>query len=188
MFSPAVLQLAKNLGANLSERDAHASYAFDGQTIATHKRRYLDDDLYEIVPLTDHDILHELGHWVMAEECQRDLPEFGLALGVAIAAYGPPGGEFLDLYGNIRSNVYQGAFEGVVDKGEQDIQEQGAQLLSSYWGRSLGVGVDMASDPGFFRDWNHYDFYKTKEANQYGWLGDRMIAMQRLMRMDIIHV
>ena len=31
-------------------------------------------------------------------------------------------------------------------------------------------------------------FYKTKEANQYGWLGNRMIAMQRLMRMDIIHV
>jgi hypothetical protein len=196
MVSSAVINLANNLGASLSERVAHDSYLFDGKTIALYGRRYLNRkrfggrlglnvdevDPVEMVPFSDHDILHELGHWVMAEECQKDLPEYGLTIGIAALAFGPRGGEFLTETGKLRDNIYPDALMGVVDRDEADIQDCGAQLLSSYWGRTLNISVSLSSEPNFFRDWDHYDLHKIEQSRLIDSLNYRMIAAQRLLR------
>lgn len=193
MISASVRQLAASLGVSLVNRIAQDTYFFDGASIATRGRKYVNDDITEEFSYKDHDILHELGHWFIAEECQRDLPEYGLALGIAATAYGLKGGEFLDMDGNIRPNVPQSVFEGLVDKEEQDIQEACAQILASHWGRQLQVSPAMASS-NMFTSWNQYDKYKSfyelqtlRESDAREWLKARMQAMHRLIHMGVLN-
>lgn len=56
---------------------------WNGQDLALYwlKAEYNNDDQVistENIPLSDHDLLHEIAHWIAAAPEQRDLPEYGL--------------------------------------------------------------------------------------------------------------
>ncbi len=75
--------IAKLFGAPLSERvirkgeivydeygeDYPGTPYYDGKDIATRR---------EDLPMTEHEVLHEIAHWVVASDDQRRLPEYGL--------------------------------------------------------------------------------------------------------------
>lgn len=174
-----IVDLAHRLGCPLMERDALDTWIFDGNNLATlrrqYKRRHYDDESYDLVPMENERLLHELGHWYAADECQRTLPEFGLMIGIALPAYGPLGGEFRDFNGNIR-DVPNNVLDGLVDGNEQLVQENVAQLLEVRWGTLLGIA------PGWnFASWREYEIFKDDEAGgKLEWAIARHRAREKL--------
>lgn len=81
--------------------------------------------------MSEHDILHEVAHWVVARPEQRDLPEFGL---------GSLGSDQAPL---------------VVDPDEADTQEKAACLLSAMWAVHYGI-LDPTIGRVYFENWTEY--------------------------------
>lgn len=90
---PIIQKVADILGIALADRNANDSWVWDGQTLATWSKYSSYDGIEERKrDFTDTWLLHEMGHWIVAKPWQRDLPEYGLAWGVApnaSEAYGP---------------------------------------------------------------------------------------------------
>lgn len=110
---------------------------WDGKNLATYWVRfeYNDNDVCIVqhrVPISDAELLHEIGHYVAAREEQRDLPEYGLGA-VVFTTY-----HFWD------------SCPSVVDEVEGFVQEFLAVLLEVYWGQLnclpfvLSYGADWA--------------------------------------------
>lgn len=161
---PAIQKLAQRLGTEIVSRDAFETWLYDGVTIASHYWVRPDPlDLpgtqYYFEPYAVHyddvTLLHELGHLAAACSEQKDLPEYGLAMGIATGSgYGRAGGEFRNLDGTLKHYNPEN-FSGLVDTEEQEIQETLAQLLSIFWGQQYGVTFWM-------REWNltpNWEFY-----------------------------
>ena len=163
---PIINVLAQGLGTKIVDRDAQETWLYDGKTFASHywiKPDPMDvpGDKYYFAPFRvdygDVDLLHELGHLLSALPEQKDLPEFGLAMGIANGSgYGPNGGETLRKTNGELSEV---VFDGLVDAEEQGIQETMAQLFSIYWGVKYQVdfwmkGWDLPNN------WDYYFQYK----------------------------
>jgi hypothetical protein len=70
----SVYELAKKIGYSFREEEPVKRYAWDGSSLnllfMNSKGAY--------VKRSDNQILHELCHWLVAEEWQRSLPEYGL--------------------------------------------------------------------------------------------------------------
>lgn len=157
MISPILLQLADRVGVRIQDRPINKSYYFDGKSIATHyfKTTWSDDiDDYIIDPtkridLLDHDILHEICHFIVASPEQRDLPEFGLG-NVGLGCYDRiPAPQVMDLNDSQAENC--------------NIQEFTTQMLCVLLGRRLGISVDLAESKGYASSWDEYEKKKLLE-------------------------
>lgn len=74
-LSPQVRNFAKLIGVPLARRHVFRRYVWDGETLGTF---FYDRKSRGFLPISDHSILHELCHYVVAAPEQRDLPEYGL--------------------------------------------------------------------------------------------------------------
>lgn len=139
-----VLALCERFGMTLAERYAEDDWVYDGDTVAVYAWR---NDPKGRKRFSDHEILHELAHFVAVQDPdQRLLPEFGLMAGILVV----------------------GAIEGLCDfeevhYNEQDIQELLAQKLCIYWGRKYNISPIMSFDPEYTHSWNHYETLKNHE-------------------------
>lgn len=191
MIHPAIYELADRYGVKIEDRDATKSWIFDGKSIATYYTN--PHKMSRSVRFTDHDILHEIGHYVAAKPEQKDLPEYGLSPGIVVPyVFGGPGGPFMDEDFNF---IYHQATkyyeEGVVDDSEQETQEQMAQLLSCVWGKQYGLSVALSesSDPlGDLSNlsWKEYLQYKIDNAQNKFTYNARWEALFRLKEMEIL--
>lgn len=169
MVNHNVLRLAKILGVKIEDRSVDNSYIFDGKSIATHfyhchwvgkgKRDaygFEEEDLVRIpgmspVYLTDHDMLHEVLHFMVAAPEQRDLPEYGL--------------------GYVGSMCQEFVVD-VVDIDEANKQEGIVQLLCCYLGSKFGLHPQfcvVGNDPEYqtLNSWETY--FKLKEKETHKW-------------------
>jgi len=168
----AISDLAKKLGTQIVHRDAFETWLFDGSTLADHYWVYPDpmdvpgsEYYFEpyCVTYDNSTLLHELGHLQAANPEQKDLPEFGLAIGIANGAgYGPKGGEFRGFSGQLKPVPVE-VYDGLVDHQEQDIQECLAQLFSIFWAEKYDIPFDMKDWKGLPNDWNFYFAYKITQ-------------------------
>lgn len=171
MLNPNVLRMAKILGVKIEDRAINNSYLFDGKSIGTHfyhcqwvgngiinSYGFEEEDLVRIeglapIYLTDHDIMHDVLHYVCAAPEQRDLPEFGL---------GYVGG------------MYQECVVEVVDTDEANKQEGIVQLLCCYFGTKFGLHPRFCvagTDPEYrkLKSWETYFKLKNRETNPSKW-------------------
>jgi hypothetical protein len=166
---PVIQKLAHALGTEVISRDANETWLFDGKTLADHY--WIKPDLRydppgskycfepQCVYYDDVSLLHELGHLQAAKPEQKDLPEFGLAMGIADGSgYGPNGGEFRQSNGDLRQLPYE-AFDGLVDKEEALIQETLAQIFSIFWGQKYNIPFEMKGW-NMQESWEFYIHYK----------------------------
>src|ERR1700743_692670 len=151
-MNPIIQMLAEKLGTTIVHRDAFKTWLYDGKTLADHYWVLPDPEDFgskyyfepKCIYYDDASLLHELGHLRAAKPEQVDLPEFGLAIGIADGAgYGPLGGEFRREDGTLKGCVSQSCYEGLVDKEEQEIQECVAQLMSIFWANKYNIAFDM---------------------------------------------
>lgn len=150
-MNPIIPQLAARFGVKLSNRVSWSvekglpkgftndKAHYDGQTIATVIR--LNNGT--VCHKDDHSLMHEIAHYAVAKEEQRDLPEFGLGT----VAYGLPFGE---------TDWGYDAIPSVVEQKESDIQEKVAQLLCIHWGKLYGISPRMVENPDYVQGWDHY--------------------------------
>jgi hypothetical protein len=145
----------KGFKIELKDRNSSDSWNYDGKTFALR-----EGDRY----YSDHDILHEIGHWFAANFEQLDLPEFGLAFGIVNGnAYGPLGGEFRNSFGELKySSLKNDVMLGLVDLEEQNDQEWLAQQFCIYFGKKLGLSVKLFNEDTF-QSWDHYEELKKQE-------------------------
>ena len=167
---PAIEMLATKYGIKIAERCASDSFVFDGETLATWYckggRAFVDPfdgQAYpegEHIRYTDHDLLHEIAHFVVAEPCQKDLPEYGLFVGI--------GNEGIRSYANAEFQKLLPDYQGLVDSKEQDIQEYMVHFLCAYWGQKYGISPKFSSHPesATGASWEAYLLYKTNEYNE----------------------
>lgn len=161
-MNPVIQDLANYYGVKLSDRVAvntdrgiprnftHADAIYNGKDIATKVRCFC-----KVKEYLDHDLLHEIAHYVVADEAQRDLPEYGL--GTVI--YGHRLGEQIMLYEGA-------AIPSVVNQGESEVQERMAQLLSIVWGERFGLSARLL-DTEYVSYWSEYLSIKTYEASSW---------------------
>lgn len=72
---PEIRKLASHVGMTLSMRHTWRKPVWDGKTLGLF---FYNRHVRQFMPLTDHDILHEICHFMIAKDYQRDLPEYGL--------------------------------------------------------------------------------------------------------------
>lgn len=138
----------------LEDRDSSESWCFNGKTIALrHGEKYYKD----------HDLLHEIGHFIASSSDQREFPEFGLALGIADPlAWGLPSEGLRNNKGEIYFEFASQVQEGLIDSKEQDIQEHLAQKISIFFGSSLGFSTDLLAEKDSMGSWEDYEKMKRK--------------------------
>lgn len=149
---------------------------WDGKNLATYWVRfeYNDDDVCIVqhrVPISDAELLHEIGHYVAAREEQRDLPEYGLGA-VVFTTY-----HFWD------------SCPSVVDEVEGFIQEFLAILLEVYWGQLnclpfvLSYGADWASDwqELFVKERDKYLYGQENESYSRKGMWEALIRFRKLL-------
>ena len=174
MLHEAVINLAHQLGAKLADRNASESWMYDGHSIALWKHTPSGPDycdIYRRVDFTEHDILHELGHYVAAAPEQRDLPEYGLEWGLVVSdALGPRDGTYRSPDGSVlfECSSYKGRWNLmslVLDKEEEEIQEFMAQQFCILVGARLGLSplLSLGIKHDCFNSWDSYRLFKEKE-------------------------
>lgn len=155
---PSIQFLADHYGVKLRDRSATDSFVFDGESIATHwHHQEWDDDCKKVLfrermEMSDHDLLHEIGHFVAAAPEQRDLPEYGM---MPIA----------HLYDYDASML---PADGVVDVPEMNIQEHMAQMLCVMWGNRYGLSIEFSEERIKPKTWDEYLMWKYLEVCQTG--------------------
>lgn len=189
----AVINLAKELGVILADRNASLSWMYDGKSVALwHQCLILDNYDREDANLNfggefpkrifaSHDILHELGHFIAAQEVQREFPEFGLDWGVTVSqALGPLGSPYRTADGRPTWTYEEAGYMRLLDEEEADIQEFFAQQFCVAFGKRHGVPSQMlGTNLPEFNTWNGYLAYKRQEnGDRAGWFK----ASQRLAK------
>ncbi len=154
--SRAVALIADKLGVQIVDRDATATWQYDGHDTANHHTNTCSGAK---VNFTEAELLHELAHFAVAEPVQREFPEYGLMMGVGHGGYGPKGGEFRDDAGAIRYGV-RCTTEGLVDKSEQNHQEFMVWVLTAHWGIKYQIPCNFP-DASEINSWEEYFHYKV---------------------------
>lgn len=156
---PKVQEIADHFGVILSHRpfpptqnydDLVRFPMYDGKSIAT-------------MGANDHDVLHEIGHWVAAEPEQKDLPEFGLGT----PFYGTPVG--------CVAHREDTTFPAVVDVEDAEVQEMMSWFLCVLWGQAYGIPSVLRMHPGYGDTWEMYldrklnkeRFYTTEQEENF---------------------
>lgn len=180
MVTQSIIELARHVGVELSQRHALGSYVYDGQSIALRR-----DDTFEYL---DHEVLHEVCHWMVAMPEARSLPDFGLSVGVAdtLASGG-------DGHLTVMLNEYKLYTKGehgrqlpdggklYVSKVEEYEQEMATQVMCAYIGSRLNIDPMIRTfdpetgvgAPGEARTW---DEYAVSVAQRLSPDGDREAA------------
>lgn len=134
----------------LENRRSSDSWTYNGDSIAIFRdtKRY-----------TDHDILHEIGHYLAATPDQRLFPEFGLALGIADGmAWGLPSDGLRNQDGVLHFDFCKQIADGLISSHEQNIQEFLAQKIAIFFGRFLNCAADLLEES--FNSWDDYESMK----------------------------
>ncbi len=139
---PAICDLANNAGVKLANRLVSRSHVFDGETIGLW---WYNQTLKICFPLSDHEILHEVCHYIVADQCQKDLPEYGL--------------------GSVGS-MGQKYCPRVVDIFDSEMQEFAVQILCIRYGRRHGISHLLGEMPTYCKSWDDYDLKMNKKAMQ----------------------
>lgn len=176
-MNPIIRSLCADLGIPTSDRNLADSWVWDGQTLATRKNRHEliegsdDDFVSHLTDLMDHEILHEIGHWLACSDPdQRLFPEFGLRCRFA----------FPDAMGGQYPDIKDLAFwDGLIPGHEQDIQEHLAQFIAVYLGKQLGCSSALPDSKGHWETWDEYLQFKDAEAQEYGFIEVRETARER---------
>lgn len=210
---PMIQVLADRYGIKLSDRVAadtdrgmpdwftYDQALYNGKDLATRVQRwkiqYTGNDEWDhleersiqtvVESMTDHEIMHDIGHYVAASAEQKDLPEFGLGTTI----YGKSLNDEND------SDWGKMAVPAVVEEQEGRIQEYMATLLSIKWGRQYGINPDLTSSkmlPNMtwdeyeamkFQECQHYTF-KYGEVERYDGIPAMWEAMFRLQGMNLL--
>jgi hypothetical protein len=172
---PKVVELANQFGVKLANRSCFDSNAFDGETIAlafTKGRWELNEDPAKDVHIqisshyfSDHEVLHEIAHFVVAEPEQKDLPEYGL----------------FNILPSTKPNPM------VVDEEESNIQECMAQYLCIKWGTEYNITCRFFSEKFTeSENWESYWNYKhsKEEVERFG--NEKWTALVRLREKGLI--
>lgn len=107
-------------------------------------------DSTEYIPLSDHDLLHEIAHWVVAAPEQRDLPEYGLGA-VAYNTY----------------HIGEVKLPDVVGSDEGSIQERLCWFVCCYWGMKHHISSVLSAEPGYAPTWEVYLNHKIQESLEH---------------------
>jgi hypothetical protein len=185
-LSSKVYELAAHFGVKLADRNAWRSHRYDGKSIALWGRKMAPGSLrYDDLELSDHEILHEIAHFVVAAPCQRDLPEYGLGYVGGLGEL--PCEDVVDDLGFSHTMAF--------DTAEGQIQEHMAQFLCWRWGVAYGLSVYMSEYPNFADSWDQYIATKLREyddkdfvekVHQYRWMAlFRLDAMGLLRELPI---
>lgn len=167
-MDPAIKVLAETYSVPLSDRSCYRSYLWNGKTLATKWQREVwsanYDTLESVEPpqeIEDFTMLHEIAHYVVAEEVEREFPEYGcLVLGDLnsnpdlLLEFG---------YGSAKYKLKTEEMEGVLTSEEQNFREACADFLAVYWCDLYGLPVK--------NDWrpiNKYNKYPV-ELYEAGW-------------------
>jgi len=162
MINSTLITISNIYGCKLKERIYNNSFRYDGKTIATKGKGLLltifddfdelDNDKEPIRNLTDHEILHEIAHFIAADETQRKTPEFGLLKIFKCKDYNP-------------NNIDFHSYNGYVDWTEQLVQEFFAQKISSFLGKKYSLHPDLFDYK--YKDWDDYDQVKEIENRNF---------------------
>lgn len=176
MVSQSLLNFVTHLnvkGYNIILEDRYSSYSwiYDSKSIALKKHpknfgRIFGEDFDELEEIiyTDHDILHEIGHYVAAHPDQLLFPEYGLPPGlVDNYALGPFGGEFRDINGIPKHENLEGICDGLIPDIEQNKQEFVAQLFCLHFGPKLQISADFCNEKF---TWGNYHLLKNENFDQ----------------------
>lgn len=136
---PAVLRLAEHFGVGFSAHVAFTRQVYHGKTRTIALRFSKRGKIHH---QTDHDLLHDIAHFAVASEEQRNLPEFGFGFGSFI--------------GERQHGEHIGS------RADDDLQEAMAQFLCIKWGRTYGISPQLSGEkPETFPDWQVYLNSKT---------------------------
>lgn len=165
-YHPYIYQLSAQIGVPVADRAIDNTYFFDGRTIGTFWSRYSWDEKKgdytntgRVSYFLDHDILHELVHWMVATPEQRDLPEFGL---------GTPHlpGSQMSFAENVLDSWMREKGSGPIRFPQGDEQEIVTQLVCCFLGSKHGISSQLSGEtedwaPG--KSWVSYLEYKNEE-------------------------
>jgi hypothetical protein len=155
-----IRKIAEILGCPVVERNASESWDYDGKTISD---RWSLPCVNQIIMKGDHDFLHEVCHWLVADEAQRGLPEFGMRVGATRSqAYGPKGGPFIDNEGYSKYTQLRIYGDGLLSYEEQAEQELACWLMSFKLGPLLELSPELYKDPTS-TSWEKYKSFKMGE-------------------------
>lgn len=157
----AIQMLADRYGIKIKDRNANDSYIYDGKTLATH---VTDPETNKVVYFSDHELLHDILHYVAASEYQRSWPEYGLYIGVVYSwVRGPKG---VDIRNSVGGNHC--IREGLVDLDEQLAQEVFIQLLTPHFGRKYNISPERTASLLTGRgSYNSWDEFKQERINRF---------------------
>lgn len=158
---------SKGLNIKVSFRYSSDSWCYDGDSIALMKHGKIEKEgeIYDEVNYTEHDILHEIAHWIVASNEQRLFPEYGLALGIVDQyALGTYKDGIRDQNGILTSEAYSSdIFDGFLDKEEQELQEFVTQKITIFLGRLFNVESNLSDWKG---TWDQYEDFKQDSLNK----------------------
>jgi len=139
VMHPVVAQLARHYGVGFCAHLFFTGQAYCGKT-RTIALRYSKRG--KLRYQTDHDLLHDIAHFVIASERQRNLPEFGFGFGTFI--------------GERQHGAHIGSIK------DDDVQEAMAQFLCIKWGQTYGISPQLSGEkPETFPNWQVYLASKT---------------------------
>jgi hypothetical protein len=139
----------------VKDRYPSNSWVYDGKSFALRKCKGRNYSAFEI--------LHEICHWLIADEDQREFPEFGLYLAVVdFMAWGTPEDGFRDKHGRLNWEATQDASDGYFDADEQLAQEIATQRLTVLLGTKYNVPIRCPDLPEI-KSWEDYKAFKDKE-------------------------
>lgn len=136
-----IFRLAHMLGVPLSERSVSGNYQYDGETIGIFYQKWDFDDednlrfQKELIPIPAFDILHDMAHHIVSYDWCRNLPEWGLWVG--IGDYSANGGVHLIQNYELASAI----MDGLLPEDEMNIQEWEAFILGVHYCHLLDVWI-----------------------------------------------
>lgn len=144
----------------IEKRDSSESFTYNGKNIAL-----LQNDS----KFLDHDLLHEIGHWIFCSDVEQRLyPEYGLRIGtVCQYALGKVGEDGLRRasgapYWQIMRATK--VLDGFIDISEQEIQEECAQRFCVFFGKMFEISSNLM-EYGTVSSWDYYDEIKKRSWN-----------------------
>lgn len=163
-----ILSLFSRYGMPVSERSVIDDFLWNGENLGLRRgANYSDEkDMYLSTRYIDGwQIVHELAHWLIAEEWQRSLPEFGMDI-VPLVSNGVP--RYIHRW-LLRQpwEEREKFFDGLLPKEEQETQERLADLLSCQF--ELEVGFELFLNQGKIGARHYLDKCLDQDIPGYQW-------------------
>lgn len=156
---PAVLALSRRHQMFFAGRNCVNDYVWNGESLAIS---YLSNRT--LMDFSDHELLHEICHYIVAKPEQRDLPEYGLGQVIPNARY----------------------VEDVVDYEEAFYQENLAQLLCIQFGKAHGIFPFLSQAPELsLPTWDSYLEFKDRSNQNLDFCNPGLLALWEKSKRDV---